>query len=222
MYAEMLDDDSGLYSGLYDVDSLGVMLGAAIYISGLDRMTDLNGELIDDPVGFAETIQRLDDPTTLDRTDGVTTLEATLHPPADLVEAFGHPIPTGVVQLDLDAFDIPQAMRLEVSGGASRFWIELRFDGWGDSFTIELRRRTRSSRTTTGTTGRTSKKTRDDSPAVTAVEGITPVRPNASLGSWQLDTPTSTAGAPRSRGAKRSPTCRGTSRAATKTVGAPT
>lgn len=90
------------------------------------------------PIGFVEAIAELGVPAAVDEANGVTVLVATLRAPDDLVEAFGHPIPEGTVQLEVGPDHRPTALRVRIE--RERVWsqTEVAFTDWNEPVDIPV------------------------------------------------------------------------------------
>ena len=142
---EVLDEMSGMLElveeeeGALDegfVDWLAVALAAEVYLGDVgDRIdwVDLEAELTgfpDDPGGFLQAIQQSGTPTIVGETGETLTLGATVQAPADVVQAFGRPVPHGEVELDVGVDHLPTALRLAVHGADEAFTIDVQFTDW--------------------------------------------------------------------------------------------
>jgi hypothetical protein len=90
------------------------------------------------PTGFLEAITELGHPDVVHDGTGVTTLVATLHAPDDLVDAFGHPIPDGTVELEVGPDDLPTALRVRIDQDTVRSLTEVAFTAWNKPVDIPV------------------------------------------------------------------------------------
>lgn len=143
-----LDDDDA-----YKADHKAVEVAAWIYMGGPDASiatmamtaggyigidTSILGGFSGAPTGFLEAIAELGHPDVVYDGHGVTTLVATLQAPDDLVDAFGHPIPDGTVELAVGPDHLPTALRVRIDQGTVRSLTEVEFTAWNEPVEIPV------------------------------------------------------------------------------------
>jgi hypothetical protein len=143
------DDLPDLELGPEADDLLAVLLAEGVYLSGDEGVVD-TGDLwaddpaaIGDPAGYLDAIARLSRPEWAPEAGaaggaGRGTLTATLRAPAELVEAFGRPIPDATVELDIGPGHLPTALRFDLAQGTSSSSMDIRFTDWDAPVEIAL------------------------------------------------------------------------------------
>ena len=144
------DDEADIFGDAGFRDTMAIALAGATYLGSTDGLgaavagplgagtSTIDSGFMLDPSGFVEAVQRLGEPTLVGTDGGVTTLAITLEAPADLVEAFGGPLPAGEVELDVGADDLPTALRLDVAAGESSSSIEIEISAWNEPVEITI------------------------------------------------------------------------------------
>jgi hypothetical protein len=95
------------------------------------------GMFLADPQAFLDALQSLANPTVLSEDGDVLTLSMPIVASAELVEAYGGPIPDGTVELDLDADDRPVALRYRVAASATTVALDMSFSGRNEPLVID-------------------------------------------------------------------------------------
>jgi hypothetical protein len=140
-FDEIAAEEGEVDAGL--VDQLGVALAAGLYLDGtLERVDWADAEVEvshfpGDPTSFVEAIGRDGTTRLLGRAPGLTTLGITVRAPDDVVDAFGRPVPSGRVELDVGPGDLPAALRVHVAGGSEAFDLDVTFSDWGSPADVE-------------------------------------------------------------------------------------
>lgn len=143
-----LEDDDA-----HTADHKAVEVAAWIYMGGPDASiatmvmttggyigigTSILGGFSGAPTGFLEAIAELGHPDVVYDGHGVTTLVATLHAPDDLVDAFGHPIPDGTVELTVGPDHLPTALRVRIDQDTVQSVTEVAFSAWNEPVDIPV------------------------------------------------------------------------------------
>lgn len=116
--------------------SPGFMAMATGGYVGIDA--SILGGFAGEPTGFVDALVELGEPIVVDESDGVVTLTSVLSAPDDLVDAFGHPIPDGRVQLDVGSDNLPTALRFDIKHGSAESRINVEFAGWNQPVEIPV------------------------------------------------------------------------------------
>jgi hypothetical protein len=124
-------------------DSMATTVASMIYVNGEDPSQIAaggeTGTLVPSAMAAPDTllasIRRLSSSPKL--TDDRTVV-AVLQAPEKYVEAFGHPIPDGEIELDLGPDDLPTALRLRIEGAPVSLEQEFRFSDWNTPIEIAL------------------------------------------------------------------------------------
>ena len=117
-----------------DVDGAAVTLAESIFLGGggVEALAD-DAPLVYDPHAF---LASLDDLRRPELHDGQ--LVATLRAPSDIVEAFGHRVPSGTVALSLDESALPTSVHYSTEQGSASAELHFELRGWNQPVEIAL------------------------------------------------------------------------------------
>jgi len=144
-----LDDDDMAFVA----DQTAVEAAAWIYMGGTDASiatmsvttggyvgidASIFGGFSGAPTGFLEAIAELGHPDVTYDGNGGSTLVATLRAPEDLVDAYGHPIPDGTVELAVGPDHLPTALQVRIDQDTVRSLTEVEFTAWKEPVDIQV------------------------------------------------------------------------------------